>query len=46
MVELLKFSYVDLVSTSPLSLIGRRREAGRVLDIRASYVTYSFVVVI
>ena len=36
----IEVSYVELVSTSPLSLAGRRREAGRVLDIRASCVTY------
>ena len=41
----MKFSSVELVSTSPLSLVGRRRETGRVFDIRASYVSYSFVVV-
>ena len=41
----LKFSCVELASTSPFSLIGRRREAEGVFDIRASYVSYSFVVV-
>ena len=41
----MKCSCVELVSTSPLSLVGRRREAGRVFDIGASYASYSFVVV-
>ena len=41
----LKFSCVGLVSTSPLPLVGRRREAGRVFDIHASYVSYSFAIV-
>ena len=39
------FSCVEPVSTSPLSLVGRCREAERVFDIRASYVSYSFVAV-
>ena len=41
---ILSFLCVELVSTSPFSLIGRRREAGSAFHIRASYVSYSFVV--
>ena len=39
------FSCVEPVSTSPLSLVGPCREAGEVFDVRASYVSYSFVAV-
>ena len=45
MVVDLKLSCVELVLTNPLLIVGRRREAGRVFDIRPIYVSYSFVVV-
>ena len=41
----MKLSCVDHMSTTPLSLVDRCREAGRVFDIRASYISYYFVVV-
>ena len=43
---ILNFLCVELVPISLFSLVGRRREAGRVFHIRASYVRYYFVILV